>query len=84
MPPVVSRSIRSTAAVVIKMLEKLDRLERPELAVDRAVSPGDSLATDAVTRDDPLPLEHELGQRPTLPGAVEEPCRKRPTSGSAR
>ena len=34
-----------------------NRLERFQLAVDRAVAAGDSLAADAVARDDSLPLE---------------------------
>ena len=40
-----------------------ERLERLQLAVDRAVAAGDALGADAVARDDPLPLEQQLGER---------------------
>ena len=43
-----------------------ERLEVAQLAVDRAVAAGDSFAAHAVARDDPLPLEQELGERAPL------------------
>ena len=56
-------------------------LERPELTVDGAEAAGDPLPPDPVSRDDPLPLEQELGQRTPVGLAVcEEPRRKRPAA----
>ena len=52
-----------------------ERLERLQLAVDRAVAAGDPLRPDAVASDDPLPLEQELGERAPVGLAREEACR---------
>ena len=40
-----------------------ERLQRPQLAVDRAVAAGNPFGADAVAGDDPLPLEQQLGER---------------------
>ena len=56
-----------------------ERLERSQLAVDGSVAAGDPLCADAVARDDALPLEQQLGQRPavgTCPGTVPGRVRK--------
>ena len=43
-----------------------ERLERFQLAIDGAVAAGNSLGPDAVARDDALPLEQQLRQRPPV------------------
>jgi hypothetical protein len=53
-------------------------LERLQLAVDGAVAAGDSLAADTVARDDPLPLEQELGEGAAVGVAGEQPVGERP------
>ena len=42
------------------------RLERLQLPVHGAVAADDPLGADAVARDDPLPLEQELGERASV------------------
>ena len=48
-----------------------ERLERPKLAVDGAVPAAIPSAAHAVARDDPLPLEEELGERPPIGSSLE-------------
>ena len=55
-----------------------ERLQRLELAVDGAVPADDPLAADAVARDDPLPLEQELGEGPAVGPAGEQAAGQRP------
>ena len=43
-----------------------ERLERLQLPVDGAVAARNTLGADAVPRDDALPLEQELGERPPI------------------
>ena len=57
-----------------------ERLQRPQLAVDRSVAAGNPLAADAVARDDPLPLEQELGERAPVGLAGEQSGRDRPAA----
>src|SRR6266550_3539227 len=65
-----------------------ERLERLQLAVDGAVPAGNSLCPDAVTGDDPLPLEQQLGECPPIrtgPGTwsrdrAKEALRPRPAT----
>src|SRR6478735_1018103 len=45
---------------------RTDRLERAKLPVDGAVPARDPFGAHAVTRDDPLPLEQELRERPPV------------------
>src|SRR5262249_59202920 len=52
-----------------------ERLERTQLGVHRAVAAGDALGADGVPRDDPVPLEQQLGERAALTGARAEPPR---------
>ena len=59
---------------------KTERLERLQLAVDRAVAALDPLSADAVARDDPLPLEQELGERAAVLVAGEEAIGERPSA----
>src|SRR5215210_590563 len=56
------------------------RLERLQLTVDRAVAAGYSLGANAVTDDNALPLEHQLGERPAVGAAGEEPTGERPAA----
>src|SRR5262249_58305024 len=49
------------------------RLERAQLGVTRAVAAGDPFAAHAVTRDDPLPLEQQLGERSPVRRGGEQP-----------
>ena len=59
-----------------------ERLEVAQLAVDGAVAAGDSFAAHAVARDDPLPLEQQLGERAPL-GPARGRGATRATSGPA-
>ena len=67
---------------------RADRLERLQLAVDGAVAAGDPLGADAVARDDPLPLEQELGERAAVAvrrrAAGEEPRGQGPAARPSR
>src|SRR6266545_4976059 len=56
------------------------RLEVAQLAVHSAVAAGDSLAADAVARDDALPLEQELGESAPVWPVRKQPCRRRPAA----
>src|SRR6266508_5964402 len=56
------------------------RLEIAQLAVHGAVAAGDSLAADAVARDDALPLEQELSESAPVRPVREQPCRRRPAA----
>ena len=55
-------------------------LERTELRVHGAVTAGNALTAHAVSRDDALPLEQELGEGAPVRPAREEPGRQRPAS----
>ena len=57
-----------------------DRLQILELAVDGAVAAGNPLAADAVTGDDPLALEQELGESAPIGLTREEPVGQRPAA----
>ncbi len=58
-----------------------ERLERPQLAVDRAVAAGDPLGAHAVARDDALPLEQELRERaPVAARSANSALGQRPAS----
>src|SRR5436190_2726423 len=57
-----------------------ERLERPELAVDGAVTARDPFAADAVARDDALALEQELGERAPVGAAREQAAGQRPAA----
>ena len=57
-----------------------ERLERLQLAVDRAVAALDPLSADTVARDDPLPLEQELGECAAVLVACEEAIGERPSA----
>ena len=57
-----------------------DRLERAQLAVDGAVAAGDALAAHTVAHDDALPLEQELGERPSVDRGREQARGERPAA----
>ena len=78
------RELRAAEALdEVAAAARAERLERTQLGVDRAVAAGDALAADGVARDDPLPLEQQLRERPPVGlGAGEEGAR-RATSGPA-
>ena len=60
---------------------RAERLERPQLAVDRAVAAGNPLGPDGVARDDAVPLEQQLRERaPVGLAAGEQLGRERPAS----
>src|SRR6266542_1381574 len=57
-----------------------ERLERAQLRVNGAVAARDSLAADAVARDDPLALEQQLGEGAPIGLAGEEAVGRRPAA----
>src|SRR6266540_1158327 len=57
-----------------------ERLERAQLRVNGAVAARDSLAADAVARDDPLALEQQLGEGAPVGLAGEEAVGRRPAA----
>ena len=57
-----------------------ERLERLQLAVDRAVAARDPLAAHPVARDDALALEQQLRERAPVGLAREQPRRLRPAA----
>ena len=57
-----------------------ERLERLQLAVDRAVAARDALGADSVADDDALALEHQLGKRAPVGAAGEETACERPAA----
>ena len=73
------RELRSSQALhEVPAATDTERLERTQLRVHRAVATADALSSDAVARDDSLPLEQELGQRAAIRLAGEEGRRQRP------
>jgi hypothetical protein len=57
-----------------------ERLQLPQLAVDRRVAARDALRADPVSRDDAVPLEEQLGERARVGLAREEPGGRRPAA----
>src|SRR5207302_5997899 len=57
-----------------------ERLERPQLAVDRGVAARDAFRADAFAGDDPVALEQELRERAPVGVARKEPRGRRPAS----
>ena len=60
-----------------------ERLQRAQLAVDRAVAAGDPLGADAVACDDPVPLQQQLGEGAVGPRPGSAPAGPEETAGRA-
>src|SRR5581483_8216297 len=75
------RELRSAEALdEVAAAAETEGLQRAQLAVDRAVAPGDPFGADGLAGDDPVALEQQLRQGAAVGSAGEEPGRRRPPS----